>query len=172
LLLSHFSYFFRWARPFLSGWTCCPRIFRMLGFDHFYISLSFPTRWSLYSSWCSGTCRDWYLSLLSCTMGYSSIIIWNCLITCLVFQKFTSPIISSNVVFFDRLTTWARIYFASNRCSFGCYVNMSSLLCSPTTRAWLLGRPNTPSFCYPPPIFLQGFFWYLRWLYIIMSNKC
>ncbi len=39
--LSHSSSIFKGAKPSLSGLTCCPRLFRMLGFDRSYTSLLF-----------------------------------------------------------------------------------------------------------------------------------
>jgi len=46
--LGHSSYFFKGVRPSFNGLTCCPHLYRMLGFDHFCINILFPTRWSLY----------------------------------------------------------------------------------------------------------------------------
>jgi hypothetical protein len=56
-LSSHYSYFFKGARPSFSGLMCYPRFLRMLGFDRSCISFSFLARWSFYSSWCGGKCK-------------------------------------------------------------------------------------------------------------------
>jgi hypothetical protein len=127
--LGHCSCFFRGARHSLSGLTCCPWPFRMFGFHCSYINISFPTWWSLYSSWCNGTCKDWYLSFLGHITKYLCIVTWGCPITCLAFWKCYSVIISPNVVFFGGPTPQAGIYFAFNKCSFGCHANTSLLLC-------------------------------------------
>jgi hypothetical protein len=63
-LLGHSVYFFKGPMPSFNGLTCCPCLFRMLGFDRSCTSFSFPTRWSPYSIWCNGTCKDRYLTLL------------------------------------------------------------------------------------------------------------
>ncbi len=125
---SHSSYFFRGARPSFSV-RCAALVFSMLGFDWSYISLSFPTRWSPFSSWCGGTCRNWYLSFPTCITGYLCVVTWGRLITCLAFWKSSSAIISPNAVFFGGPTSRAIIYFTFNRCSFGYRANTSSLLC-------------------------------------------
>jgi len=44
----HSSCFFKGVRPSFNGLTCCPCLYRMLGFHHSYINILFPTRWSLY----------------------------------------------------------------------------------------------------------------------------
>jgi hypothetical protein len=85
LLLGHVFCFFKGARPFFNGLMCCLRLSKMLGFDHFYINLLFPRRWSLYSFWCGDTCRDWYLSLPSSTTKYHCDVIIGLPITCLAF---------------------------------------------------------------------------------------
>ncbi len=133
--LGHSSYFFKGLRPSLSGPTCCLRLFKMLGFDCSCINLLFLARWSPYSSWCSGTCRDWYLSLRGHIMGYLNIVTWGCLITCFAFQEFSSAILFSNVIFFDRLTTWIGIYFIFSRCLFRCYANMSLFMCRSSSKS-------------------------------------
>ncbi len=109
LLLGHSYCFCRGARPSLNGPTCCPCLFRMLGFDRSCINLLFLIGWSPYSSWCSGTCKDWYLSLVGHTTRYPCDVTRSCLITCPAFQKSSSVILFSNVVFFDGPTTQARI---------------------------------------------------------------
>jgi hypothetical protein len=60
-LLGHSSCFFKGARLSLSGLMCCPRLFRMLSFDHSCISLLFLVEWSPYSSWCGGTCKSIFI---------------------------------------------------------------------------------------------------------------
>jgi len=70
LSLGHSFYFFKGVRPSLNGPICYLRLFRILGFDQSYTDLLFPIRWSPYSSWCDGTCRDRYLSLPNSIMGY------------------------------------------------------------------------------------------------------
>jgi hypothetical protein len=135
---SHSSYFFRGVRPSFSGLTCCPHLFRMLGFDRSCISLLFPVGWSPFSSWCNGTCKDQYLSLLGCTIGYPCIVTWGHPITCLAFRKFNNAILFSNEFFFDGPTTWVRIYFASNKCPSGCCVNTSSLLCRSNNKGLII----------------------------------
>ncbi len=133
-LLGHSSCFFNGLTPSLDGSMCCPHVFRMLGFDCFCISLSFLAGWSLYFSLCNGTCRDQYLFLLGRTMGYSNIVTWGCPITCFAFQEFSSAILFSYAIFFDRLTTQVGIYFAFSRCSFRCCTSISSLLCRSSSR--------------------------------------
>ncbi len=132
--LSHSSYFLKGFKPSLNGPTCCPRPFRMLGFDCSCTSFSYLVGWSPYSSWWSGTCRDRYLSLPGRITEYSSIVTWGCPITCFAFQEFNSSILSSNAIFFYRPTTWTRIFFAFSRCSFRCWVSMFSLMCKSSTR--------------------------------------
>jgi hypothetical protein len=156
-LLGHSSYFFKGLKPSLSGLTCCLRLFRMVGFDYSCINISFLVGWSPYSSWCNGTCRDQYLSLLGHIMIYSNIVIWGCPITCFAFQEFSSAILFWNAFFFDRPTTWAKIYFTFSRCSFKCCVNMSSLLCRSSSKGldYLVLAPF--HFVYPSPILLQHF---------------
>jgi len=105
------------------------RYFRILGFDHLCISFLFLARWSPYSSWCGGTCKDLYLSILGHTMRYLCDVTWGHLITCLVFQESSNVILFSNVVLFDGPITRAWIYFTFNICCFGCCVSTSSLLC-------------------------------------------
>ncbi len=139
--------FFRGFRHSLSGLTCCPCRFRMLGFDRSQISLLFLVGWSPYSSWCTGTCKDWYLSFPSRSTGYLCIVTWGRPITCLAFCKFNSAIISPNVVFFGTPTTRARIYFAFNKYSFDVMQTHLRFYACPTTKAWLLACPSTPSFC-------------------------
>jgi hypothetical protein len=138
LLSSHFFCFFKGVRPSLSGPTCYPHLFRMLGFDRSCTNLSFPTWWSFYSFWCSGICKDRYFSLPSHTTGYSCNVTWGCLITCLAFWKSNNAIISSNAIFFDGPTTWARIYSTSSRSSFECCANTSSLLCRSNNRGLVI----------------------------------
>jgi hypothetical protein len=138
LLSSRSSCFFKGVRPFLSGPTCYPHLFRVLGFDCSCTNLSFPTRWSSYSSWCDGTCKDQYLSLPSHTMGYLCNVTWGHLITCLTFWESNNAIISSNAVFFDGPTTRARIYFAFNRCFFECCASTSSLLCRSSNKGLVI----------------------------------
>jgi hypothetical protein len=104
--------FFMNVRVSLNGPTCCARLFRMLDFDRFCISLSFPIGWSPYSFSCDGTCINWYLFLPSSTMGYPCDVSWGHLITCPTFQEFSGIILSSNVIFFDGPTTRTRIDFA------------------------------------------------------------
>ncbi len=58
LSLGHYSCFFKEVGPSLNGSTCWPCLLKVLGFDRSCIILSFSTRWSPYSSWCDGTCRD------------------------------------------------------------------------------------------------------------------
>jgi hypothetical protein len=106
-----------------------PRYFRILGFDHFCTSFLFLARWSPYSSWCGGTCKDQYLSILGHTMKYLCDVSWGHLITCLVFQEISNAILSSNAVLFDGPITQAWIYFTSSICSFGCCVSTSLFLC-------------------------------------------
>jgi hypothetical protein len=113
------------VKPSFNGPTCCPHLFWMLGFDCFYTNLSFLAKWSPYSSWCGGTCRVWYLSLLGCIMRYLCDVTWGHPITYLTFWEFSGAILSSNAIFFDGPTTWIEIYFASRRCSFWCCANMS-----------------------------------------------
>ncbi len=102
---SHYSYFFKGARRSFSGLTCCLRLFRMLGFDRFCISFSFLAKWSPYFSWCGGTCKDQYLSLLGSITGYLCDVTLSCLITCFAFWKSSGAIISLNIVFFDGPTS-------------------------------------------------------------------
>jgi hypothetical protein len=137
-LSCHSSYFFKAARPSLSGLTCCPCLFRMLSFDHSCISFLFLVKWSPYSSWCDGTCKDQYLSLPGHTMGYSCVVTWSHPITCLAFQKFSSAILSSNIIFFDGRTTRVEIYFTFTRCSFGCCANTFLLLCRSNNRVLVI----------------------------------
>jgi hypothetical protein len=73
--LSHFSCSFRGPKPSFNGSTCYPFLLRMLGFDHFCIGLLFLVGWSLYSSWCDGTCRDQYLFLPSRTTIHTCVIL-------------------------------------------------------------------------------------------------
>jgi hypothetical protein len=134
----HSSCFFKGARPSFNGLTCYPCLFRMLSIDHSYISHSFPTWWSAYSSWCSGTCRDRYLSFIDHITGYVCVVTWGCPITCFIFQKSNNAIFSPNVIFFDEPITWTKIYFDSNKCSFGCWVNTSSLLCKSNNRGLVI----------------------------------
>jgi len=103
-LSNHSSCVFREARPSFNGPTCYYHFRRILGFDCFYINLSFPTG-SHYSSWYSRTCKNWYLSLLGSTTKYSCDVIWGCMITCFVFWMFSGAILSSNATFFDTPTT-------------------------------------------------------------------
>jgi len=105
------------------------RYFRILGFDHFCTSFLFLTRWSPNSSWCGGTCKDQYLSILGQTMKYLCDVSWGHLITCFVFQEFSSAILFSNAVLFDGPITQAWIYFISSICSCGCCVSTSLFLC-------------------------------------------
>jgi hypothetical protein len=123
---------------------CCSRFFRMLGFDQSYTNIRFPIGWSPYSSWCNGTCRDRYLSLLGCTIGYMCDVTWSRLITCLTFQKSCGAILSSNTIFLDGPIKWTRIYFASNRCSFGCCVSTSSLLCRSSNKGLVISSSYQP----------------------------
>jgi hypothetical protein len=67
---THFSCFFKGVRPSFSGPTCYPHLFMMLGLDRSCISIMFLVGWSPYSYWCSGTCKDRYLSLLGRTIRY------------------------------------------------------------------------------------------------------
>jgi hypothetical protein len=129
---------FQGARPSLNGPTCCPRLFRMLGFDHSYISLLFLIGWSLYSFSCGGTNKDRYLSFLNHIMGYPCNVTWGHPITCLAFWKSSSVILSSNAVFLYGPITWARIYFAFSKCSFECWANMFSLLCKSNNRGLVI----------------------------------
>jgi len=142
--LGHSSYFFKRVRLSLNTLMCCPCLFRMLGFDRSCISLSFPTRWSPYFSWCSGTCKDWYLSLLGCIMGYLCNVTWSCLIKCLTFQKFSGAILSSNAIFFDGPITWVGIYFAFTRCCFRCCANTFLLLCRSNNRGLVINSSYNP----------------------------
>jgi len=132
--LGHSSYFFKGLKPSLGGLTYCPHLFKMLGFHCSCNRFSFLTRWSLYFFWCYGACRDQYLFLLGCITGYSNIFTWGCLITCFAFQEFSSVILSSNAIFFDRPTTQIGIYFAFGRCSFSFCADMSSLLCRSSSK--------------------------------------
>jgi hypothetical protein len=144
MLSSHFSCFFKGVRPSLSGSTCYLRLLRMLNFDYSYITLSFPTGWSSYSSWCSGTCRDQYLSFPNNTTRYLCDVTWGHLITCFAFWKSSGVILSSNAIFFDGPTTWIGIYFPSSKFSFECCANTWRLMCRSNNKAWLLASLNTP----------------------------
>jgi len=141
---SHSSYFFRGTRPSFNTLTCCLRLFRMLGFDWYCTNVAFPIGWSPYSYWCNGTCRDWYLSLLGCTIGYLCDVTWGHLITFLTFQKSSGAILSSNAIFLYGPITWARIYFDSNKCSFGCCANIFSLLCRSNSRGLVISSSYHP----------------------------
>jgi hypothetical protein len=89
----------------LSGPTCYPYLFKILGFDCFCTSISFLTNWSPYFSSCDGICKNRYLSFLGCIMGYSCNVTWSHPITCFAFQESNATILFSNAVFFDGLTT-------------------------------------------------------------------
>jgi hypothetical protein len=121
---------------------CCLHLFRMLGFDYSCINFLFLAWWSSYSFLCDGTCKDWYLSFPNCTMGYLCNVTWDCPITCLTFWKSSNVILSSSVVFFYGPTTQTWIYFTFNRCSFGCCVNMSLLLCRSSSRGLVIANPT------------------------------
>jgi len=135
------------------------RYFRILGFDHFCTSFLYPVRWSPYFSWCGGTCKDQYLSILGHTMRYLCDVNWGHLITCLVFQKFSSVILSSNAILFDRPITQAWIYFTSLLAYAPLDVVWAHLYSCVglASRAWLLACPNTLSFCLSSVHFLQHF---------------
>ncbi len=107
-LSNHFSCFFRGSRPSFNGPTCYYCLLRMLGFDCFYIHFSFSTR-SPYSSWYSGTCKNWYLSFPGSTTRYPCDVIWGHLSTCFAFWKFSGAILSSNATFLDTPTIWVGI---------------------------------------------------------------
>jgi len=89
LLLGHFYCFFKGVRPSLNGPTCCPPppplliCWALIVLAHFL----FPIRWSQYSCWCNGTCKDRYLSFPNSIMGYPYDVPWGYLITCLAFWK-------------------------------------------------------------------------------------
>jgi hypothetical protein len=124
-LSNHSFYFFMGAKASLSGPMCCAHLFRMLNFDYFYINLSFPIGWLAYSSWCNGTCINWYLFLPNSIMVYPCDVIWGHLITCLAFQEFNGVILSSSVVFFDGPTTQTKIDFASTHYTKTWFYDMS-----------------------------------------------
>jgi hypothetical protein len=138
------SCLFKGARPSLSGLMCCPCLLRMLGFDHSYTIFSFLPRWLFYFLWCNGTCKKWYLSLPSCTIGYLCNVTWGHPITHFSFRKFSSVVLSSNVVFFNGPTTWVGTYFASSRCSFRCCVHTSSFLCKFNNRGLVISSSQHP----------------------------
>jgi hypothetical protein len=50
----------------------------------------------------------------------------------------SNAILSSNAVFFDEPTTWTWIYFACNRCSFGCCVGTSLLMCTSNNKSLVI----------------------------------
>ncbi len=56
-------------------------------------------------------------------------------------SKLYNAILSSNAIFLDGPITWARIFFAPSRCSFGCCVNMSSLLCKSNNKCLVINSP-------------------------------
>jgi hypothetical protein len=86
LLSNHSSYFFMGVKPSFNGSMHYPPFFRMLGFDCFCINFSFPTRWSPYFFWCGGTCKNYYLSLLSCTTNVATLL-WESMRMRLTFPK-------------------------------------------------------------------------------------
>lgn len=145
-LSSHYSCFFTGSRSSFNDLTCCPCLFKMLGFDCSCINLPFLAIWSPYSSWYSGTCKNWYLSLPSSTMGYPCDVTWGYSITCLAFWKSNDAILSTNVIFFKGPTTRIGIYFLFNICFFRHCANMFLLCVGPIPGAWLLVCFNTPSF--------------------------
>jgi len=53
---NHFIYFFKGVWPPINGSTCYPYLLGMLGYDHFCICHSFPTRRSPSFFSCDGTC--------------------------------------------------------------------------------------------------------------------
>ncbi len=77
-------------------------------------------------------------------------------------SKFSGAILSSNAIFFNGPTTQTIIYFAFRRCSFGCCVTTSMLLCRFNSKGLVISLSYYPFISF----FLCPFFYstpYLFW---------
>jgi hypothetical protein len=101
----------------------------MLGFDHSCICHLFPIGWSPYSFRCSGTCSNWYFSLLVGIMGDPNFITLGCSLLSPSLWKSCVIVVSSFTLFFDGPPTWTKVFHISSRCSVQCYVNKILILC-------------------------------------------
>jgi hypothetical protein len=168
------SFFFRGARPSFNGSTCCPRLFRMLGFDRSCISFLFLVRWSPYSSWCSDTCKYRYLSLIGRITRYPCDVTWSNLITCLAFWKYSIATLFSNAVFFDEPITQAKIISLLTNVPSNVVQTHFLYYAGPTIGAWLWTHPSTPSFRLSFTHFLTTIYiWLNIWYPIVLHlSRC
>ncbi len=114
---------------FFQWFDLLPLLFGMLGADCFYTCHLFPVKSSPYFFQCYGTCWNRHFSLLVHIMGYLNYTTPNSSFSNPRFWKFCGIAISSFTWFFYGPLTRIRICDNLSRCSFGCHMNMSSILC-------------------------------------------
>jgi hypothetical protein len=127
--LGQYSYFFEQVWLPLCSSNCCPRILGMLGIDPFCTCHSFPVRWSPYFSKCNNTCGDWHFFVLDGITRCPSHVTLGCQLLGPTFWKPSGLILSLVASFFDGSPTWAKVYFASSKCSFKYHSSTSLLMC-------------------------------------------
>ncbi len=98
---NHFTYFFKGVWPFINGSTCCSYLLGMLGYNHFCICHSFPTRRSPSFFSCDDTCQKWHLSLQIGIMEYLNFTISGSLFSSPSLWKSSGTIVSSLLGFFS-----------------------------------------------------------------------
>ncbi len=145
---NHFTYLMKGVWSSLNGSTCCPHLFRMLGFDRSYICHLFPTRWSPYSSQCNGTFGNWYFPLPCNITRYPSFTTLGCLFSCPPFWKCCTIqlYLHLHVIFMDHLHNQkfaTLLVDAPWNVTQAHFQSCASLIMN----VWLLTRPITPTFC-------------------------
>jgi len=142
---------------------------KLLGCNHSCICHLFSVRWSLYTSWCSGSCWDWHISLLTNSARY--------LICCPKLLFTHSPLQRSHVLaifsivnFFDGLFCWIGVCHTLSKGSFRHYSSMSTILCWSKWGAWLLACPTTLTFRLFLVHFLTTFCTYLSLAHLIVKH--